>query len=300
MPESTCPTTPRVAVVGSGYVGTVAAGLASLGRQVSAVESDPRKLRELMGGRSPIYEPGLGDLLVEALSSGRLHLTDDMADALAGSEVVFLCVGTLLDAGVGWGGSCFGKDLQELISTGADYGHEPPLLRAVTEVNIRQRQVIVEKLRRHLKTLRGRRVCLLGLAFKPGTDDLRDAPALDVVRQLIAAGVSVRAHDPMVGPVPHIPEMRTMSDIDEAARGADAVVMMTEWPDYVGIDAAMLRSVMRGRLMIDGRNIFDPATMAGHGFVYEGVGRALPGGPHSSRARDQVGSDDVELEGSAV
>jgi nucleotide sugar dehydrogenase len=179
-----------------------------------------------------------------------------------------------LEAGVGWGGSCFGKDLQELISTAADYGHHPRLLQAVAEVNDRQRQVVVEKLRRHLKVMRGRRVCLLGMSFKPGTDDLRCSPALDVAHWLVAAGASVRAHDPMVKSIPGMSELRIFSDVYEAASGTDAVVVMTEWPDYVCIDTRALLGTMRGRLLIDGRNMFDPSTMVARGFVYEGVGRA--------------------------
>jgi len=447
--------------------------LAFLGRQVIGVETDPHKLCELSRGCSPFYEPGLSDLLVGALGSGRLRFVGDVGDALAHSEALFLCVGTppgdgghadmssvreaaasigrelrtphvlitkstvpigsghwlrslledayegstpledilsvvscpeflregsaiadfltpervvlgsdsgsalelvrevyrpileqsfvggdpdrcpaliqtgllsaetvkyasnaflatkisfineiamicefvgadvvevataigldsrigprFLDAGAGWGGSCFGKDLQELISTAMDYGHDPRLLQAVTEVNHRQRQVVVEKLRRHLKTMRGRRICIMGLAFKPGTDDLRDAPALDVARWRVAAGASVRAHDPMVGAVAEIPEMRTLPDMYEAARGTDAVVMMTEWPDYVGIDADALLSVMRGRLMVDGRNMFNPETMVRRGFVYEGVGRSPLGDPYGGLELNRGFDQRVEI-----
>jgi nucleotide sugar dehydrogenase len=163
-----------------------------------------------------------------------------------------------------------------LITTAGDGGYEPRLLRAVVEVNHRQRRVVVAKLRRHLKTLPGKRVCLLGLAFKPGTDDLRDAPAVEVARLLIAAGAAVRAHDPVVSFITEVPEVSVVPSAYDAARGADAAVVMTEWPDYLGLDPALLRAAMRGRLLIDGRNIFDPMTMVEQGFVYEGIGRSIP------------------------
>ncbi len=178
-----------------------------------------------------------------------------------------------LDAGVGWGGSCFGKDLSELIQTAADYGHGAPLLEAAASINTRQRRAVVDRVKARLKTLPGKRICLLGLAFKPGTDDLRDAPALEIARGLIVAGAAVCAHDPVVTSVAELPELRIVGDPIDAARRADAIVLVTQWPEYLSLDFTALRYVMRGSLLIDGRNALDPVAMAHHGFVYESFGR---------------------------
>jgi nucleotide sugar dehydrogenase len=181
-----------------------------------------------------------------------------------------------LDAGIGWGGSCFGKDLSELVSTARDFGYEPRLMMATMDVNHRQRELVVDKLRSRLKTLRGRRIGLLGLAFKPETDDLRDAPAVHIARRLLAAGALVTAHDPQVRDVPELPDLRLRETALAAASGADAVVLVTEWPEYLGLDLRALRCAMRGDLLIDGRNMLDPCELARLGFDHDGVGRPSP------------------------
>jgi len=197
-----------------------------------------------------------------------------------------------LDAGVGWGGSCFGKDVGELIAVAADHGYEAKLLSAAREVNDWQRQLVVKKLRRRLRGLRGRRVGLLGLAFKPGTDDLRDAPAVDVAAALVAAGATVVAHDPVVRSVPAVPQLALVDDPYDVASRADAVVLLTEWPDYLELELDALRVRMRGVLFVDGRNVFDPAKVEAAGFSYEGVGRTpLPDLTMDSPSADaRVGS----------
>lgn len=178
-----------------------------------------------------------------------------------------------LDAGVGWGGSCFGKDLAALVATAEEYGYETAILKAAMAVNARQRTWVVEKLQAHLKSLRGRRVGILGLAFKPGTDDLRDAPAIDIIARLAAFGALVSAHDPVVKHLPSLGGVRMVDDPQAVADRADAVVLLTEWPQYLALDLGGLRERMRGEVFIDGRNMFDPATVADAGLVYEGVGR---------------------------
>jgi len=180
-----------------------------------------------------------------------------------------------LDAGVGWGGSCFGKDLLELISTAHDFDHVPTLLQAVVDVNNYQRRSVIERLHRHLKTLAGKRICLLGLAFKPGTDDLRDAPAVAIAAALLAAGAVVTAHDPMILSVRDLPELQIEVDPLAAAKRADAVVLLTEWPAYLALAPEALAFAMRGRLIIDGRNALDGDDYRRSGFTYEGIGRAV-------------------------
>ena len=441
----------RIAVVGTGYVGTVASACFALaGHQVVGVEVDESKLRELSQGRPPFFEAGLDDALAEALRSGRLRFTALMADGLAHSDFVFLCVGTpgradgrpdmraveaaataigahlrhphvvvtkstvpigsglwlasviedalpaalrrdppftvvsnpeflrqgsaledfmhpdrvviggddpvsvesvarlyepiieqarpvangqrppvirtdlataeaikyasnaflatkvsfinevanicervgadiaqlataiglderigprFLDAGVGWGGSCFGKDLNALVSVAEEHGYDASLLRAAVAVNARQRATVIEKLQRHLKSLRGRRVGVLGLAFKPGTDDLRNAPSVEILEHLVARGCSLVAHDPVVSHLPTLPSVRLVAEPEDVGDRADAVVLVTEWPEYLGLDLVSLRARMRGQLFLDGRNVFDPESVLSAGLTYEGLGR---------------------------
>jgi UDPglucose 6-dehydrogenase len=183
-------------------------------------------------------------------------------------------VGTdFLNAGVGWGGSCFGKDIAALIATGQEYGYTPSMLQATVEINQAQRASVIRKLQRELHMLRGRRIALLGLTFKPGTDDLRDAPALDIARRLLAAGAVVSAFDPVVKTLPEeLGAVRLTRDAYDAADRADAVVVTTEWPEFGLIDPAGLRQVMRGDLVVDGRNCLPEANFVGSGLRLVGFG----------------------------
>ena len=440
-----------ITVVGSGYVGTVvAACFASIGHRVTGLETDPAKLDRLRAGYAPFFEPGLDDLVTAGIDSGRLAFTDDPATAVAGTDLVFLCVGTpsrrdgrpdltaveaatravggalegscvfvtkstvpigsgawledlvgeavsragrpplrvavasnpeflregnavadflhpdrvvvgsqeewaldlltaayrpildqsfqggkpdrmpglvrtdlataettkyaanaflatkvsfineiaricdavgadvvdvargigldarigahFLAAGAGWGGSCFGKDIDALAATASDHGFELQILEATKEVNRRQREQVMERLIHHLGDLAGRRVALLGLAFKPGTDDVRDAPALDVAHRLLGRGAEVAAFDPAVKEVPGL-AIEYHSDAYGAVRGADAVLLMTEWPEFLRLDLAAVRELMRGRLLFDARNLFRPDEVLAAGFAYEAFGR---------------------------
>jgi nucleotide sugar dehydrogenase len=178
-----------------------------------------------------------------------------------------------LNPGVGWGGSCFGKDVAALISTGQEYGYTPTMLQATVEINNGQRASVVRKLQRELHVLKGRRIALLGLTFKPGTDDLRDAPALDIARRLLAAGAVVSAFDPVVKALPEeLGAVRLTRDAYDAADRADAVVVATEWPEFRQVDPANLRSVMRGDLVLDGRNFLCESNFDGSGLRLVGFG----------------------------
>ena len=181
-----------------------------------------------------------------------------------------------LQAGIGWGGSCFGKDTAALVATAREYGVPTPIVEAAREVNYQQRERVVEKLLDALKILKGRTVGLLGLAFKPHTDDLRDAPALDIAKKLIARGVKVKAHDPVA-----LENARRMfPDLgicycdrpEDAAKDADALVLVTEWPEYRELDWARVRSLMRHPLILDGRNFLDRKALVELGFEYMGMG----------------------------
>lgn len=187
------------------------------------------------------------------------------ADRRVGSE--------FLNPGVGWGGSCFGKDVAALISTGQEYGYTSSLLQSTVEINRMQRASAIRKLQRELHILKGRRIALLGLTFKPGTDDLRDAPALDIARRLLAAGAVVSAFDPVVKGLPNeYAGVRLTPDAYDAADRADAVVVVTEWPEFQEIDAAGLRRVMRGDLILDCRNCLPEADFVATGLRVVGFG----------------------------
>ncbi len=451
-----------IAVIGSGYVGTVvAACMAAVGHDVVGVEINQEKLAKLQSGSSYFYEPGLDERLRSGIESGRLRFTDDFEDAMAASEVVFLCVDTppgenghpdvtsvtaaaksigramhsphvivtkstvpvgsgnwltstiesvlpddvdpgvfsvvsnpeflregsavndylyperivlggdhvdavnkvtatyapildqsfpggaleskptlvkvdrstaetikyaanaflatkisfineiaeicewvdadvnevahaigldsrisakFLNAGVGWGGSCFGKDVEALAATARAHGQEPLILEAAQRVNQHQRHRLVRKLQQHLRPLRGSRIALLGLAFKPNTDDTRDAPAITIAQALTERGAIVRAYDPMVKQVPELPNLQTATDAYTLVDQADAVVLLTEWDELRDLDFVDVAGRMRGNLVIDGRNAFDPSRVREAGLVYEGMGRgSLPATP-----RDQV------------
>jgi UDPglucose 6-dehydrogenase len=180
-------------------------------------------------------------------------------------------IGTrFLQAGIGWGGSCFGKDTAALIATAREYNLAMPIVAAAREVNYRQRERVVEKLLGELKILKGRSVALLGLAFKPNTDDLRDAPALDIARRLIERGAAVRAHDPVA--LPRARREYPNSGVvycdtaEEAVAETDAIVLVTEWADYRALPWEKLAREMRNPLVVDGRNFLDREALERAGF----------------------------------
>ena len=180
-----------------------------------------------------------------------------------------------LRAGIGWGGSCFPKDVLALQGMAETRGLSPRMLLAANEVNRHQQRWVVRQLQRHLRSLVGRRVGLLGLAFKPGTDDLRNAPAIDIARELTRLGARVRAYDPVVDAVPaHLDgAFELTGSVESVARDAEAMVLVTEWPEFAEIDPADLRRLVRVPLVLDGRNVLDPERFRAAGFVYVGVGR---------------------------
>lgn len=181
-----------------------------------------------------------------------------------------------LNAGIGWGGSCFPKDVAALIHTADDYGYEAQLLKAAVSVNERQRLIAVEKLQQALKILKGKTVGLLGLTFKPDTDDMRDAPALNLIEQLNRLGAKVKAYDPIVsqsGLRDGLTGVLVETDPQRLADGCDALVIVTEWQQFKTLDYAQMAKLMNHPVMIDGRNFLDPEMMLRAGFQYIGVGR---------------------------
>ncbi len=428
----------NIAVIGTGYVGLVTGTcFADLGNKVTCVDIDPRKIEILQKGGTPIYEPGLEEVIRRNMAAGRLFFTTSYEEALADAEFVFIAVGTpsgvdgeadlqyvrmaaesiaktmdhpmiiinkstvpvgtgdwvadiirkhqpqpidfavvscpeflregsaladfmnpdrvvlgsldreaaekvaqlhlplrapivltdlrtaemikyasnaflatrisfineianiceklgadvkevaagmgydkrigraFLDAGVGFGGSCFPKDVKALEYMGLLHGAHPALLRAVMDINRDQRRLVVHKLRDLLGTLQGKRIGMLGLAFKPNTDDMRDAPSVEIAHMLLREGAEVVAYDPVAMPVAArvAPEIKLAANPYEVAEGADAIVLVTEWNEFKHLDLPRIRSLMRTPVFIDGRNVYEPQAMWEAGFVYRGIGR---------------------------
>jgi UDPglucose 6-dehydrogenase len=181
-----------------------------------------------------------------------------------------------LRAGIGWGGSCFGKDVLSLKQLAANSGYHFQLLTSIMEVNELQKRRTVGKLQKHLGPLVGKEIALLGLAFKPDTDDMRDAPSLVLAGRLHGEGAHVRAYDPVAGESAR----RVLGDgtqicesAEEALDGADGAVLVTEWPEFKDLDWARVKDLMRSPLIVDGRNFLDRDALVEAGFTYEGVGR---------------------------
>jgi len=182
-----------------------------------------------------------------------------------------------LNAGVGWGGSCFGKDIRALMQVADEYSYPTPLLESTIAVNKRQRHIPITKLQEELKIMKGRAVGLMGLSFKPNTDDLRDAPSLTIASQLLKMGAQVKAYDPVSKDVckRNNPDLAIeyCDNLKELATNVDALVLVTEWEEFLHASWSELASVMRRPLLIDGRNFLPKEMLVAAGFTYRGVGR---------------------------
>ena len=199
-----------------------------------------------------------------------------------------------LHAGLGWGGSCFGKDTAALVATAAEYGLGMPIVAASREVNFRQRERAIEKLLTELKILKGRTIGILGLAFKPNTDDLRDAPAVEIARKLLQRGCKVKAHDPVA-----MDRFRSehgdlgvicCDSVDQVASDCDALILATEWQQYRELHWEQLRLLMRSPLLLDTRNALDRARLVRSGFRYLSLA-GLDGNSDSFRPLSRAARD---------
>ena len=184
-----------------------------------------------------------------------------------------------LGAGMGWGGSCFPKDVKALIHMAELYGERPEILRAVTHVNYDQRKRLIQKLRHILGGFRGKTIGLWGLAFKPDTDDMRDAPSISLVHMLQHEGATIKAYDPQARENAErlLADVVFGSDPYQVAEGVDALILVTEWNEFKQLDMGRVKSLMRQPVLIDGRNIYDPKRMTAMGFTYRGMGRGYNG-----------------------
>jgi UDPglucose 6-dehydrogenase len=234
--------------------------------------------------RADVNSAEMIKLAANAFLVTRISFINEIANVceLVGADVLRVAEGVGLDhrlgphflrAGLGWGGSCFPKDSIALKKLAANSGYHFQLLNAVIEVNELQKRRVVQKLERHLGRLRGKRVALLGLAFKPNTDDMREAPSLVLASRLIAEGVEVRGWDPIARP--DLQGVALCASPLEAVTGADAAVIVTEWPQLLELPSEETRQAMRHPLIVDGRNLLEADSVRALGFAYEGVGRTV-------------------------
>jgi UDPglucose 6-dehydrogenase len=241
--------------------------------------------------RTDIRSAEMVKLASNAFLATKISFINEIANVCeeTGADVVEVARGMGLDdrigpkflqAGIGFGGSCFPKDVEALKQLAGNTGYHFQLLNSVIEVNELQKRRVLSKLQKHLGSLIGKEIALLGLAFKPNTDDMREASSLVLSARLNAAGARVRAYDP----VAENEARKLIQGVDfkassaEAIEGADAVVLVTEWPEFGDLDFGDVASAMRGRLVVDGRNFLDPDAVSAAGLTYEGVGRPTRNG----------------------
>jgi UDPglucose 6-dehydrogenase len=235
--------------------------------------------------RTDVASAEMIKLAANAFLGTRISFINEIANVceLVGADVEQVARGMGLDArigtrylraGIGFGGSCFPKDISFLKLLAGNSGYHFQLLNAVIEVNELQKRRLVSKLQKHLGSLGGKKIALLGLAFKPNTDDLREAPSIVLASRLLAEGAEVVAWDPVADASEILHGVDIAHTALDALRGADAAVIVTEWPELAVLPWDEARPLMRNALVVDGRNLLDPAAMRARGFAYEGVGRA--------------------------
>jgi UDPglucose 6-dehydrogenase len=234
--------------------------------------------------RADVASAEMIKLAANAFLMTRISFINEIANVseLVGADVQEVARGVGLDhrlgphflrAGIGYGGSCFPKDASALKQLASNSGYHFQLLSAVIEVNELQKRRVVAKLQKHLGKLRGKRVALLGLAFKPNTDDMREAPSIVLASRLLAEGAEVRGWDPVAQPGDLMQGVEICATVADVVRDADAAVIVTEWEELRGLATPEIRASMRNPLIIDGRNLLDPDEVRQAGFGYEGIGR---------------------------
>jgi UDPglucose 6-dehydrogenase len=251
------------------------------------------RLYEPLGGeivRTDVASAEMIKLASNAFLATKISFVNEIANVCeeVGADVAEVARGMGLDQrigpaflrpGIGYGGSCFPKDVSALKMLAGNSGYHFQLLNAVIEVNELQKRRVVGKLQKHLGSLLGKRVALLGLAFKPHTDDMREASSLVLAARLEGEGAEVAAYDPVAGEIARslLGAVEFRDSALDALDGADAAILVTEWPEFAELDWAAAAERMARPLLIDGRNFLDPALLRGAGFEYEGIGRAVEG-----------------------
>jgi UDPglucose 6-dehydrogenase len=269
-------------------------------------EADADRVVELHRGieteilRTDVASAELIKMASNAFLSTRISFINEIANVceFVGADVVDVARGVGLDhrlgssylrAGIGWGGSCFPKDITALKQLAGNSGYQFQLLQAVWEVNELQKRRVVQKLTKHLGPLPNKKIALLGLAFKPNTDDMREAPSRVIAYRLLSEGAEVRAWDPVAHPN-DLPGIEICDSVLDAVRDADAAVIVTEWPELATLATDDVRDAMAQPVIIDGRNLLDPVAARKAGFVYEGIGR-----PRHASPPDPAPARDPEL-----
>ena len=235
--------------------------------------------------RADVASAEMIKLAANAFLATRISFINEIANVceVTGADVVKVAEGVGLDhrlgphflrAGVGFGGSCFPKDTNALKQLASNSGYHFQLLSAVIEVNELQKRRVINKLQKYLGRLRGKRIALLGLAFKPNTDDMREAPSVVLASRLLAEGADVRAYDPVAKPGDLMRGVSLCDSVLEAVSGSDAAVIVTDWEEFRSLASVEVRDAMRRPLIVDGRNLLDPEATRAAGFDYEGIGRA--------------------------
>jgi UDPglucose 6-dehydrogenase len=258
----------------------------------SKQESAARKVAELfkpLNARVLLTDVRSAEMIKYASNSflaAKISFINEIANLceLVGADVMKVAEGMGLDkrigapflnAGAGYGGSCFPKDVLALIHIADKEGYEFQMLKAVVQVNDRQKKGVVARIKRLAGPLEGKQIGILGLAFKPNTDDMRDAVSLDVVEGLKRLGARVKAYDPAAMEEAHrrLPGLKLCANAYDAARGADCLVVLTEWNEFKELNLDKVKRLMRRPVLLDARNIYDPKKLRGLGFSYQGIGR---------------------------
>jgi UDPglucose 6-dehydrogenase len=261
------------------------------GRYYQSPDVLPSPEKEFQSARLILTNAKSAELIKHA-SNAFLAMKISFINAVAnvseavGADIMQVCAGIgsdsrigprFLNAGLGYGGSCFPKDVQAFHAVASQCGYDFSLLREVMQINVEQRRRYLKKVRSALWTLRGKKLAVLGLAFKNGTDDVRESPALAVIEALVKEGARVVAYDPAATakaepflPSGHVTFAR---DAYDAAAGSDALLILTEWKEFAGLDLGRIRSLLKYPIVIDGRNLYDPEQMTQAGLVYYSIGR---------------------------
>jgi UDPglucose 6-dehydrogenase len=259
----------------------------------SSVAADAELVADLHAGldapilRTDVNSAEMIKMASNAFLSTRISFINEISNVceLVGADVTAVAEGMGLDhrlgrhflkAGIGYGGSCFPKDISALKQLAGNSGYHFQLLSSVIEVNELQKRRVIGKLQKHLGGLRQTEIALLGLAFKPGTDDMREAPSLVLASRLLAEGAGVRTWDAVANATDLLPAAEQFATVEEAVTGAHAAVIVTEWPELADLARPEIRDLMANPLIIDGRNLLDPEKARAGGFVYEGMGRPAP------------------------
>jgi UDPglucose 6-dehydrogenase len=222
-----------------------------------------------------------------AFLAAKISFINELADLceIVGADVKEVAAGMgydarigrhFLDAGLGWGGSCFPKDVQALAYMAKERGLNPRILNDVMDVNYDRRKTVIKQVEKLLGgSIRGKIIGLLGLAFKENTDDMRDAPSIDISNALVAAGAEVRGYDPVARhtAAPLMPAVEIFDDVYKMAEGCDALIVVTQWNEFKQLDLEKVKDLLKTPVIYDGRNIYDPNPMREMGFTYQAIGR---------------------------